>query len=69
MVNGDGACPPGSAPLSPAIAAAFVPQICSMLGDWYIVRLADGAAIDGPGYGCNIRPREVNPLGQTLCAR
>jgi len=48
-------------------------KACRILGDWYIVRTADGGSMDGIGCGgwryCKTRPRDDRELGQTLCVR
>jgi hypothetical protein len=40
---------------------------CNILGDYDIVRLADGGSMDGPGYGCNIRYEDRRDLFGVLC--
>lgn len=68
VARGDGICPAGQSPMSPARAQADAGRVCSSLGTWYIARLAGGGSMDGPGYGCTIRPRDDRDLGHTVCA-
>lgn len=68
LVGNSAECPPGTAPLNPAYAEHFADELCAGLGRWHIVRLGNGAAFDGPGYGCNLRDQENEPLGHTFCA-
>ncbi|MFL9458366.1 hypothetical protein AB0758_46040 [Tolypothrix bouteillei VB521301_2] len=44
-------------------------QLCSILKEWDIARLAHGASMDGCGYNCKIRPEDERPLGHSLCVR
>ncbi|GHG62197.1 hypothetical protein [Comamonas sp. JC664] len=68
-VLGDGSCPAGLTLVSPLVARASQSDICSQLGTWDIVRLANGGAMDGPGYGCGIRDLDTRTMGNTLCAQ
>lgn len=68
VARGDGLCPAGQLPITPARAQADADRICSSLGPWHIARLAGGGSMDGPGYGCTIRPYDGRDLGHTLCA-
>lgn len=68
QAQGDGACPPGMAPLSLAQATAQRASICPQLGQWDILRLAGGGSMDGPGYQCQVRASDPRRLGGTLCA-
>ncbi|MDE1460687.1 hypothetical protein [Spartinivicinus poritis] len=61
-------CEAGETMVSSLVANAHSEAACDVLGDWYIARLLDGGAMDGPGYGCNLKPREEQLLGHTLCA-
>ena len=70
VVTGDyAACPGGYIMASPAAANDYKSQACSVLGTWYIVRLADGGSMDGSGYGCKVRGHDSRSLGHTLCMR
>lgn len=69
LVEGDGTCPPDATPLPAAEARMHGRGLCRQLGQWHIVRLADGGSMDGPGYGCGVRDRDERPLGHTLCRR
>lgn len=60
-------CEAGDTMVSSLVANAHQGEACDALGSWYIARLLDGA-MDGPGYGCNLKPREEQLLGHTLCA-
>jgi hypothetical protein len=42
-------------------------RLCEMLGHWDIVRLAGGGALDGPGYGCQVRTSDERAMGTALC--
>ena len=42
-------------------------QLCNILGQWDIARLADGGSMDGPGYDCKIRGKDTRQLGNSLC--
>ncbi|MBX3247996.1 MAG: hypothetical protein KF901_12520 [Myxococcales bacterium] len=69
LVAGDGGehCPGGWEPMSVAHAQANQSAVCQQLGQWVIARLAGGGSMDGPGYRCQIRPRDDRGLGHTLC--
>ena len=41
-------------------------QLCSILHQWDIARLANGASMDGPGYGCKVRPDDSRTLGNAI---
>ena len=41
-------------------------ELCSILGQWDIARLANGASMDGRGYGCKIRPDDSRTLGNAI---
>ena len=43
--------------------------ICGLLGQWDITRLANGAAIDGPGYGCEVRVSDDRGMGASVCKK
>ena len=68
VVQGDGSCPTGRTLLGLAQATANQQDVCKVLGEWYIARLAGGGSMDGPGYGCKIRPADERSLGHSLCA-
>jgi hypothetical protein len=44
-------------------------ELCQLLGRWDIARLANGGAMDGPGYGCQVREVDARALGNALCRR
>ena len=69
LVNGDNNCPAAYNLLTPQEATADQANVCRMLGSWYIVRLAGGGSMDGPGYGCKIRSQDSRSLGQSLCKK
>lgn len=66
--SGDGHCDSPAQPVSYEVASAHATDACAPLGPWYIARLSDGGSMDGPGYGCGIRPLDERPVGHTLCA-
>ena len=68
VVQGDGSCPTGRTLLDLPQATANQQEVCKALGQWYIARLAGGGSMDGPGYGCKIRPADERSLGHSLCA-
>jgi FtsP/CotA-like multicopper oxidase with cupredoxin domain len=68
VVQGDRSCPTGRTLLDLAQATANQQEVCKALGEWYIARLAGGGSMDGPGYGCKIRPADERSLGHSLCA-
>jgi len=68
VVQGDRSCPTGRTLLDLPQATANQQEVCKALGQWYIARLAGGGSMDGPGYGCKIRPADERSLGHSLCA-
>ncbi len=44
-------------------------ELCSILQEWDIARLGNGASMDGSGYGCKIRPDDERHLGNALCIK
>jgi hypothetical protein len=66
-VVGDTTCPSGYSLATPAEATANQQAICNMLDTWDIARLAGGGSMDGPGYGCAIRPVDTRSLGHAVC--
>jgi WD40 repeat protein len=61
-------CSPGSRPVTHTEARAAVQDLCGLLGEWAIIRLADGRSMDGPGYGCKIRANpDTRGHGEILC--
>ena len=67
VVQGDGRCPAGRTLLDYAQATANEQEVCKVLGEWYIARLAGGGSMDGPGYVCKIRRADERSLGHSLC--
>ena len=67
VVQGDGRCPAGRTLLDYAQATANEQEVCKVLGEWYIARLAGGGSMDGPGYECKIRRADERSLGHSLC--
>ncbi|TSC32763.1 hypothetical protein [Corallococcus sp. Z5C101001] len=67
VVLGDTACPSGYTLASPEEARANSSAICAQMGTWDIARLANGGAIDGPGYGCGVRTFDARGLGNSIC--
>lgn len=61
-------CPTGARPVTLTQARAHRAEICRSLGQWDVVRLANGASMDGPGYECRQRPGDSRELGHVLCA-
>jgi hypothetical protein len=64
-------CIAGMRPLTIEEAMANRDEVCGhmrKLGEWSILRLAEGAAVGGPGYQCNmLRNYTAVPVGATLC--
>jgi hypothetical protein len=60
-------CPAGARLLTLEEATVHREAICPQLGRWYIVRLADGGSMDGPGYHCGMRSHDDRGLGHSLC--
>jgi hypothetical protein len=69
VTNSDGSCPSGYVLATPAEARANVQSACTVLGTWYIARLAGGGSMDGPGYNCKVRDTDTRPLGNSLCRK
>jgi hypothetical protein len=69
VVGKDGQCPSGYVLATPDDARANQQQACQVLGAWYIVRLAGGGSMDGPGYNCKIRDKDERALGGSLCKK
>lgn len=67
--NADNSCPNGYQLMTVREANNNKNQVCSMLGQWYITRLAGGGSMDGPGYKCGIRSHDNRGLGNSLCVR
>lgn len=44
-------------------------KLCNILGEWDIARLANGASMDGKGYGCKVRSDDNRGVGHSLCKR
>lgn len=62
-------CPTGYSHVSLSEAADINnrDKLCNILGKWDIARLANGASMDGKGYGCKVRSDEIRGLGHSLC--
>ncbi|MEM7160195.1 MAG: Kazal-type serine protease inhibitor [Myxococcota bacterium] len=67
LFPGDGTCSGDFSLVTPDEARARNGELCSLLGTWYIVRLADGGSMGGPGYGCVVIDDDPRVLGQSLC--
>jgi hypothetical protein len=57
----------GQVLVTPQEALANQNAYCALLGDYDIIRLANGGSMDGPGYGCKIRYEDRRDLGGVLC--
>lgn len=64
-------CPTGYShvSLSEAVDNNVRSKLCNILGEWDIARLANGASMDGKGYGCKVRSDDNRGLGNSLCKR
>ncbi|MFA0812394.1 glycosyl hydrolase family 18 protein [Microbulbifer epialgicus] len=60
-------CGTDANPVTYLEAQLYKDELCSVLGDWEIVNLAENGSMDGSGYGCGSRKNEVRTLGSTLC--
>lgn len=67
LVFTDGVCSSGFDLITPAEARTREDELCAMLGPWYIVRLANGGSMSGPGYGCQVFDQDARGLGASLC--
>lgn len=64
---GDGGCAPDERLLSAYEARRDLRRVCRSLDRWAIARLAGGASMDGPGYGCKVRDYDRRRLGHSVC--
>jgi hypothetical protein len=62
-------CPAGYRHVTYVEALENARQLCFILKEWDIARLAHGASMDGSGYDCKIRPDDERRLGHSLCVR
>jgi len=61
-------CPAGKTLATVSEARANKSEICNnVLQTWDIARLAGGAAMDGRGYGCEIRDQDKRGMGNAVC--
>lgn len=60
-------CGEGQVQVTAQDALANQDAYCQLLGDYDIIRLANGGSMDGPGYGCKIRYEDRRSLGGVLC--
>lgn len=60
-------CPVGTVYVTVNEAVQNRQELCSQLGTWDIVRLADGGSMDGPGYDCKVRGQDTRSLGNAIC--
>lgn len=60
-------CPTGTVYVTVNEAVQYRNDLCNKLGQWDIVRLADGGSMDGPGYDCKVRGEDTRSLGNALC--
>ena len=63
----DSACGPNASYVTPNEARINNAELCSKLGTWDIIRLANGGSMDGPGYGCKVRDFDDRHLGGSYC--
>ena len=66
--NGDSPCASGSF-VTVKEARQVTQTLCRQLNTWDIARLANGASLSGPGYGCEIKRKDDRKLGHSLCKR
>lgn len=69
FVNTGPTCPSDARFVSTTEATNNRDALCGKLGQWYIVNLGGGAAMDGSGYGCKIRSNQEGGGGHSLCVR
>lgn len=60
-------CASGTSAVTYAEALQNKTAYCAALGQWSIVRLANGASMDGKGYGCGAKQSDTRGLGSILC--
>jgi len=65
--SGSNLCGQTSSLITVQEAVANQQTLCNLISDWGIVRLAGGASIDGPGYGCGIHTIDRRSLGNAFC--
>lgn len=69
FVNSGPTCPSDARFVTTTEATNNRDALCGKLGQWYIVNLGGGAAMDGPGYGCKLRSNQEGGGGHSLCVR
>lgn len=69
ITNKDGYCPDGYTLATYSDAVSNQDTLCNnpQVGPWHIMRLHDSGSMDGPGYGCKIRPEDTRALGNSIC--
>jgi hypothetical protein len=67
--EGDSTCPGGYTLVTTAAARDNQDYVCSMLGKWWICRLANGGSISGPGYECTVFEEDTRHLGASVCRK
>ena len=67
VAQGLAVCPLGTAIASPQEVSRNKENFCRSLGEWEIVRLANGASLSGLGYSCHLIEQDERSLGSTLC--
>lgn len=60
-------CPTGFRHVTAEVAGAASALLCPLLGQWDIVRLANGGSMSGPGYDCTVFDSDTRALGGSLC--
>lgn len=60
-------CPSGTTVVTYQEALQNKTEYCAAVGQWNIVRLANGASMDGKGYGCGAKQSDTRGLGSILC--
>jgi hypothetical protein len=66
VVRGDG-CPSGTRFVTYGEQISHAQAICPKLGEWDILRIAEGGSTDGRGYDCQSRGNDERVLGGSLC--
>lgn len=65
--RGDRFCPQDTRLVSSALARENKAELCNLLKDWDIARLAGNASLSGPGRNCEVYEADYRDLALSLC--
>lgn len=69
VTKGDGTCDAKERPVAVWEVKEGLQDFCKQLGEWDIIRLANGGSLGGTGYKCEVKEKDTRQLGGTLCMK